>query len=63
MKHYDNLISKSINKTKIIWNIVKTIMNRRNSQNKKASMNINNHLINDPDITANSFNSFFSLCC
>ena len=56
----DNLISKSINKTKATWNIVKTIMNKRNSQNKIASMNINNHLIHDPDIIANSFNSFFS---
>jgi len=59
-KHYDNLISKSINKTKTTWNIVKTITNKRNSQNKIASMNINNHLIHDPDIIANSFNPFFS---
>jgi len=59
-KHYDNLISKSINKTKTTWNIFKTIMNKRNSQNKIASMNMNNHLIHDPGITANSFNSFFS---
>jgi hypothetical protein len=61
-KYYDNLISKSINKTKTTWNIVKTIKNKRNSQNKIASMNINNHLIHDPDIIANSFNSFFLLC-
>jgi hypothetical protein len=40
-KHHDNLISKSINKTKTTWNIVKTITNERNSQNKIASMNIN----------------------
>jgi len=59
-KHYDNLITKSINKTKTTWNIVKTITNKRNSQNKIASMNINNHFIHDRDIIANSCNSFFS---
>ena len=40
-KQYDDLISKSINKTKTTWNIVKNVTNKRNSQNKIASMNIN----------------------
>ena len=59
--YYNKLISQSSNKTKTTWNIVKTITNKRNNQNRIASMNINNHLIHDPNIIANSFNSFFSL--
>jgi hypothetical protein len=59
-KYYDNLISISTNKSKTTWNIVRTITNKRDSQNKITSMNINSHLIQDPDIIANSFNSFFS---
>jgi hypothetical protein len=31
-KYYDNLISKSINKTKTTWNIVKIITNKRKSE-------------------------------
>lgn len=59
-KYYDNLISKSTNKTKTIWNLVKTITNKSKIRNTIASMNINNHSINDPDTITNSFNSFFA---
>ena len=31
-----------------------------NSQNKITSIKINNKLINDPDVIANSFNSYFT---
>jgi hypothetical protein len=62
-KYYTKLISKSSNKTETTWNIVKTITNKRNNQNKIASININKHLIPDPDIIANSFNSFFFFSC
>ena len=48
-KYYDNLISKSTNKTKTIWNLVKTITNKSKIRNTIASMNTNNHSINDPD--------------
>ena len=43
-----------------MWNIIKTIMNKRNNQNKIVAININDQLTNNPDIIANSFNSFFS---
>jgi len=56
--YYDKLVSKS---TKITWNIIKETINKMNSQNKMTSMKINNKLINDPDVIANSFNSYFTL--
>ena len=58
--YYDKLISKSTNKTKTTWNIIKETINKKNSQNKITSMKINIKLINDPDVIANSFNSYFS---
>ncbi len=58
-KYYDTLISKLSNKTKTMWKIIKTIRNKRNNQNKIVAININDQLTNNPDIIANSFNTFF----
>ena len=42
-KYYDNLILKSNNRTKMTWNIVKTITNNNKNTNKIVVMNINNY--------------------
>ena len=59
-KYYDTLISKSSNKTKTMWKIVKSITNKRNNQNKIVAININDQLISNPEIIANCFNSYYS---
>jgi len=59
-KYYDQLIYNSNNRTKTIWNIVKTLMNKRGDVKKITSIHLNNELVKDPTIMANSFNSFFS---
>ena len=60
MKHFDNLIINCTNKTKITWNIIKTLTNKRNNHKKIDSMKINSKLIKDPDVISQSFNQFFS---
>ena len=59
-KYFDSLIHKSNNKTKMVWHLVKTTTNNKNSNNKITSMSINGNLIDDPVTIANSFNLFFS---
>jgi len=59
-KYYDQIIYNSDNRTKTIWNIVKTLTNKRGDVKKITSIHLNNELVKDPTITANSFNSFFS---
>ena len=51
---------KSTNKSKSTWNIVKTVMNNRNTTYNIASMNINKNFINNPITIANAFNAYFS---
>ena len=59
-RYYDSLICKSTNKTKTVWNIVKTVANKRINPNKIVTMNINNCPTNNPVTIVNIFNSFFS---
>ena len=59
-KYYDEIIEKSTNKNKSVWNIIKKLTNKRNTTNKITAMNVNNNIINDPTIIANAFNNFFS---
>ena len=59
-KHFDDLILNSCNKTKTVWNIVKTVTNKRNNHNKIVSMKINNNLTNDPELIGDNLNKFFS---
>ena len=44
----------------MVWHLVKTTTNKKNSSNKISSMLLNGDLITDTVIIANSFNSFFS---
>jgi len=59
-KYYDEQILNSNNKTKTTWNIVKTVTNNRKNSNKIVSINIDNHLNNNPVTIANAFNTYFN---
>ena len=59
-KNFDHIISNSHNKTKTIWNIVKTTTNKHNTPNVIPSISINNHSTNDLKTIANAFNSYFT---
>ena len=59
-RSFDGLISESNNKIKTVWNIVKTVTNKRSKHNKIFSININDHPNNNPLTIANAFNNFFS---
>ena len=59
--YYDKLISKSNNKEKPSWNIIKTITNNNNNINNGLPLNINGTLTTDPLLTANAFNTYFIL--
>jgi hypothetical protein len=58
--HYDNLISKSVNKTKTTWNIIKESINKNNGQTIIKSIKFNNNIIREPKLIADSFNTYFS---
>ena len=60
MKYYDERILNSNNKTKTTWDIVKTVTNDRKNSNKIVSMNIDNHLNNNPVTIVNAFNTYFN---
>ena len=57
--YYDKLISKSNNKQRTSWNIIKTITNNNNNINNGLPLNINGTLTTDPLLTANAFNTYF----
>jgi len=56
--HFNNLIKCSKNKTKTMWNIVKTETNNRDS-NDKLPLNIEGNSIKDYRDLANVFNDYF----
>ena len=60
-RYYDSLICKSTNKTKMEWNIVKSVTNKRINPNKIVTMNINNYPTNNTVTIINAFSSFFTL--
>ena len=59
-RHFDDLIIKSISKSKSTWNIVKPVTNNRNTTNNIASVSINKNFINNPITIADAFNAYFS---
>jgi len=59
--HYNNLISKSNNKPKTTWNIVRTITSNRNTNNNITTMNVKNKFSSNSLKIANAFNSHFLL--
>jgi len=56
-KYYDELISKSKNKAKTTWKIIKKIGN--NSENDIKSLKTNDTKTNNPHEIANTFNDYF----
>lgn len=58
-KYCDERILNSNNKTKAVWNIVKTVTNNKPSSNKIFNMNINNFSTSNPTTTVNAFNTYF----
>jgi hypothetical protein len=58
--HFDKVISKSSNRSRATWNIVKTITNNKGTTNNGTTMNINNNLTSNPLRIANASNSYFS---
>ena len=57
--YYDKLISKSNNKTKTTWKIIKKETGKNNCQNYIKSLNINDTKTNVPHEIANKFNDYF----
>ena len=54
--YYDELISKSKNKTKTTWKFVKK---KKNCQNDIKSLKINKTITNNPQEIAITFNDYF----
>ena len=42
------------------WNLIKTLMGRKKSNNNQISLNINDETVTDPSVIAEQFNTFFS---
>ena len=58
-QHYNKQILTSHNKTRTIWNIVKTETGRRIRKEEVSSLTINGELIQNQQVIANSFNDYF----
>ena len=57
--YYNNLITKSNNKPKTTWNIVKTITKNKKTTNNITTVNVNNKPTNNLLTIVNAFNSYF----
>ena len=57
--YYNNLITKSNNKPKTTWNIVKTNTKNKKTANNITTMNVNNKPTSNPLTIVNAFNSYF----
>lgn len=58
---YINKISKSTNKVKAMWSIVHERTNKKTVKDKQnIKLNLNNNLITDPQLIADSFSDFFA---
>ena len=58
-QHYNKQILTSHNKTRTVWNIVKTETGRRIRKEDVSSLTINGELIQSQQVIANSFNDYF----
>ena len=56
--HYNKQILTSHNKTRTIWNIVKSETGKKLKKEQVWSLNINGKLIQNQQIIANSFNDY-----
>ena len=57
--HYNKQILTSHNKTKTVWNIVKTETGKKLRKEEVASLKINGELIHNQQVISNSFNDYF----
>jgi len=57
--HYNKQILTSHNKTKTAWNIVKTETGKKLRKEEVASLKINDELMHNQQVIANSFNDYF----
>ena len=58
--HYIALITKSTEKTKIAWNVIKSFTAQRFNQIDKLLMNISGQIVKNPQTLADTFNNYFS---
>ena len=59
-EYYKNKIDNSGNKSKMIWKIVNTQLNKQNLNNHPIELTINNKLITEPNDIAKEFVDYFS---
>jgi hypothetical protein len=57
---YNNLSVNSSNETKIAWNIINENINKRPQKNDISFLNIKGTIIHNSQVTANTFNTYFS---
>jgi hypothetical protein len=57
--HYNKQISKSDNKVRTVWKIVKDETGKHLTVEENPSIKVNNSVINSPKLTANSVNTYF----
>jgi hypothetical protein len=58
--HYNNLLENSSNTTKTMWIIINGNINKRPRRNDISFININGTKTYDSQVTANTFNTYFS---
>jgi hypothetical protein len=58
-KHNNNIITRSNNKIKTTWNIVKSISNIKPNVPNIGTMRVNGNLSSDPHIIAEEFNKYY----
>jgi hypothetical protein len=58
--YYDNKITRSHNKIKTTWSIIKRETGNKNQKGEPQSSKINNTMIKDTKLVANAFNEYFT---
>jgi hypothetical protein len=57
--HYNKQVSKSDNKVRTVWKIVKDEMGKNSTVEENSSIKVNNSVTNSPKLIANPFNAYF----
>ena len=58
--HYNELIEENKKNSKKLWSIIKSVVNNKKTSSTPTQFRINNNLVNNRELIANSFNSYFS---
>jgi hypothetical protein len=58
--YYNKLITKSKNKTKTAWNVIRSLTAKRDVDDGELTLNIDGNLTKNPPVLASSFNKYFS---